>query len=540
MVELTEQKITDLLQSKVDESVTSWEQVPHYSQFLNMELAVNRFMEAVNNNQKILFVHDSDCDGIGTYMLSHIFFQFFPYKNIEVIITNRAQGYGFVPRHLDDRIDDLPSLIITADNGITAIDACNRADELGISVIITDHHQVDTARGLPKAIVVDPHQPGCPFPFKHINGTVVYWYFLSAIQDIAKTPINMIQEFLPELTLTTISDVMPLQNMNRFIVKEGLKVFPTHHRQWVKTFFKGHDKTYVTAEDLAFGLIPAINATGRLTTADDSAIWMTRENDLESTTWLDYIKNVNAVRKARQFDMNKTIAGLYQGWLDQEFILIPGQNFEKGILGPTAGTIAQNYKKPTFVVSLNKAGDTYSGSGRSTGSIDLLGIVKDNPYTIQHKTGGHKAACAVSFPADKLMEFFNYSNDLVKSLPKEQYIDKSLDILGNLPFRLVSYSLFQQIETFQPFGKEYPKPVFECEGTFKKLSKIGKERNHYSMVISDGLGTEVRAMWFFFRQEASKKKRYNIKFTINKDSYNKDDPEAIVLFIENIEELGDK
>ena len=385
MEALTQERILEILKERVDDSIISWDQLPHYSTMLGIREGVDRFMKAVNAGEQILFVHDSDADGLGTYMLSVIFFQYFRYANIEIIITDRSNGYGFVNKYIDDRLDRLPHLIITADNGITSIDACLRAKELGIDVIITDHHQVDSKRGLPHAIVIDPHQDACTFEYPEINGTFVYWYFLSAVADIANTPINMRKEFIPELCLTTISDVMPLTGINRFVVKEGLKVFETHHRQWVRTFWKVFNKEEVTAEDLAFNLIPAINVTSRLTNAEESAMWLTREDPKESLTWLQYIKSLNDVRKAKQEDLMMEINGLYHSWLDAPFILVPGENFVKGILGPTAGRIAEQHKKPTIIMTKNKAGTVYSGSGRTTGGINLLGLVKDNPYVISEK-----------------------------------------------------------------------------------------------------------------------------------------------------------
>jgi len=534
MKALTQADIVQHLQNTVDDSITSWDQVPGTDAMLNLDKAVARFMEAVNKGERIVFVHDSDADGLGTYMLSMIFFTFFKYENIEIIITDRSNGYGFVPKYVDDRLNDNVGLYITADNGITSIDACERAKELNIDVIITDHHQVDSKRGLPHAIVVDPHQDDDNFPYPNINGTFVYWYFLRAIQEVSDTPINMYTEFLPELALTTISDVMPLNGINRFIVKLGLAVFPTHHRQWVKTFFDMHDRPNVTAEDLSFGLIPAINVTSRLTNAEESAMFLTRDNHWESKEWLNYIQTLNDVRKKRQESLMEEINNLYGTWLDAPFVLIPGTSFEKGILGPTAGRIAQNLKKPTIVLSLNKAGDTYSGSGRSTGSINLLGLVKDNPYVISDRTGGHKAACGVSFPAADLIPFWTHLQEDTKKLHPDLYIDKQTEPLGKIELRDIDWELFQSINAFQPFGEKYKKPLFYGRALFTKVAKMGKVKNHYQMIISDGLGTEIRGVWFFFTGELKSNKKYGFSFTINKENFKPKTPEDLSIMIERV------
>ena len=428
----------------------------------------------------------------------------------------------------------MPNLIITADNGITSIPACLRAEELGIDVIITDHHQVDSHRGLPRAIVIDPHQEACTFEYPEINGTFVYWYFLSAIAEVAGTPIDMQKEFLPELCLTTISDVMPLTGINRFVVREGLKIFPTHKRQWVQTFFKVFDKPEITAENLAFNLIPAINVTSRLTNAEESAMFLTREDPKESMVWLQYIKTLNDARKSKQEELMVEINGLYSSWLDAPFILVPGENFTKGILGPTAGRIAEAHKKPTIIMTKNKAGTVYSGSGRTTGGINLLGLVKDNPYVISDKTGGHKAACGVSLLVENLVPFWEQVQRDTAALHPDEYIDKSKEYLGKLNLRDIDYQLFMAMEQYQPFGQKFQKPMFIARGKFKSVGKMGKQKNHYTITIEDGLGCELRAVWFFFTEDIKAGKNYNFVFTINKDDFNKKDPEAIVLHIKSI------
>ena len=534
MQALTQQDIVEILSSRVDDSITSWDQLPEPYQFLGMREGVDTFIRHVNAGSKILFIHDSDADGLGTYVLSYIFFQHFLYPNIEVIITDRHQGYGFIPKHMDDRISSLPSVIITADNGITAISACLRAKELGIDVIITDHHQVDSIRGKPDAIIIDPHQEGCPFPYKDINGTFVYWYFLKAIAEVSGTKIDMINEFKPELALTTISDVMPLNGINRFVVKEGLKAFDSHHRQWVRTFFKVFAKSKVTAEDLSFNLIPAINVTSRLTNAEESAIFLTQHTPEGSLTWLKYIQSLNDVRKKKQEQLMKDINGLYSGWLEAPFILIPGENFEKGILGPTAGRIAERLKKPTIVLTKNQAGTIYSGSGRSTGSIDLLELVKNNPHVIQDKTGGHKAACGISFPVEKLNDVWYDLQMETHKLHEDEYKDVSKEFLGLLELRNIDYELLDRINDFQPFGQKFQKPMFVCRAHFKKVTKIGKEKNHYSIELEDGLGCSLRAVWFFFTDELKSKTDYNFIYSIAPDDYNKKEGEALCLHVNAI------
>ena len=527
--------IMDNLKSTVDDTVLSWADVPHPHTMKGIIEAVNLFAYHINKGSRILCVHDSDCDGINTYMLGYLFFKKFNYGNIELCITDRSKGYGFRPYHITDRIDALPHLIITADNGITSHEACDEALKHGVDVIITDHHQVDKHLGLPKAkVVVDPHQPGDTFKYPEINGTFVYWYFLKAIQMVCNLPIDMENEFIPELCISTISDVMPLHNINRFVVKKGLEIMPYHNRRWLKSWMAYTKKDNFTAEDLAFDLIPAINVTSRLTDAEESAIFYTRENEYESKAWLQYIQDLNTVRKQLQFDTQQRIETLYAEWLKHQFILIPGDGLKKGLLGPIAGRLAERYKKPTIVLTKSKCGNYYSGSGRSVGEVDLLGLVKDSPYVDQSKTGGHKAACGVTFPTANLNHLWTELQQKTAALPRTQFIDSRHDIMGYLDVCKIDYHLFEGIEWFQPFGHKFEKPSFLCTGHFTEIKKLGKDKNHYSMVFNTYTGCKIRCLWFFFTDEVHKDKKYNIVFTLNKDDYNKDDPQSVCIHIKTI------
>jgi len=527
-------EIKNILDDLVDDSITSYNQFPKSEEMLNLDKAVNRFIQAVSNKEKILIIHDSDVDGLGTYLLSYYFFMRFNYENLEVIITDRTEGYGFISKHIHDRKDNLPNLIITADQGITSHDACDLAKEFNIDVIITDHHQVDKYRGLPDAIVVDPHQEADSFPYPDINGTFVYWYFLRHITEKVHVPIDMYEEFKPELMLTTISDVMPLKHINRFVVKEGLKVVNSHPRQWLRTHCNVLGKTEITAEDLAFSLIPMLNSTGRLTSAEESGIFLTRENPIDSTKWYEYLVNLNKIRKERSNILFQEIQNLYQAWLDAHFIVIPGDDtMEKGILGPTAGKLSEQYKRPALV--MKKIGDYYQGSGRSYGKINILDLIKDNPYVVQDKTGGHKAAMAARIKVSDLNNFWLDLQKKTSNLDRSLFKDPSKEPLGILNFGDINDELYHLIDSYQPYGEGFQKPIFATKCKIIDIATISKDKNHYSMTLESD-GYQFRAMWFFFTDKLSKGNIYNLAYTINKDDYNKGD---LVLFIKDVLSIDD-
>jgi single-stranded-DNA-specific exonuclease len=530
---LTPAQIIEYLKSIEDNSITDWSQIPSPWVFKNMKKAIELYQWALTNNFKIKMVHDSDADGLGTYLLSWYFYNAFFYKNVEFIIVDRKEGYGLLPKHIEPNC-----LIITADNGITAKDACNISKQYqNCKVLITDHHQVDSHFGEPDAdCIINPHIANCDFPFKDINGTFVYWYFLKAVQETYAFNFDM-WTFLPELTLTTISDVMPLKHINRFIVKQGLQYLKYSNRRWVQTFLNTHKLTEPLAEDLAFKIIPSINVTGRLTKADESAAFLIQDDYIMSNQWFGYLNNLNNVRKKSQENLFKTIEEKYKDWLTFPFILIPGKpedGFQKGLLGPTAGRLVEKYKKPAIVLCENNG--IYSGSGRSLGDVDILSIIKQNQFIIQEKTGGHKAACGVSFKKEELNNLWRHCQSETNKLPKEQFEDTE-HILGKLNLRDITLDLYEDIKKFEPYGEGFPRPTFLVRGKTKGVKKLGKDGTHVTFELEDGLGCKIKCLYFFVDTEIKSSENYSFIVTINHDTFNGRD--NVCLFIDKVVDFVD-
>ena len=516
---VTPEFLENYLRTNCDESVTSIDQFPSPFLFKGMVEAVNIFIWAIRNNKRILCVHDSDCDGVGTFMVATEFFKLLGYNNVEFFIVKRAEGYGFIPKNITER-QIRPDVVITSDNGITSHAAVELCNQMGIYTIITDHHQVNHL-GVPNAsAVIDPHQPGCTFPYKDINGTFVYWYFYKAIADTMQLHFRdyWFDLMIAEITLTTISDVMPLRHINRFIVKYGLKQFFVSQRSWVKTFTEG--KKELLAEDLSFGLIPAINSAARLADAGDAANFLYSPNYGIAKQWFGYLTNLNENRKARQEALDLEIGTNYGAWTNQSFIVIPGrgEKFHKGILGPQSGRVAEKFNKPTILMTLSHDGKYYSGSGRSVGTIDLLGIVKSSKYVDLNKSGGHKAACGVTVPVENFKGFWEDVQIATRDLPKEQFRPK-IEAIGKLPINYVSADLYLQIKAWEPFGEGYQKPAFVAEGMIKEVKLIGKLKNHMKGFIEDGLGARIPFMWFFFNEQLKSNEKRRFLYVIAKDDF---------------------
>ena len=328
-------KTREYLESNLDDSVKTWDDIPHWSEIPNMEQGIDRFRKAINSNEVIYYVHDSDADGVGSAAVAKTFMDAIKYKNNIHRITRRDDGYGFLKLHVDEAVQQGATLIITTDNGITSKEATDYAYTKGIDVIITDHHQVNKLTYPDKAIVIDPQIIESDHTLKDVSGTVVMWYFVKAFVDITGFHINT-AEYLEELALTTISDVMPLKHVNRFFVKEGMKLFNEPHKPFavvVKSMEKFSD--VLTAESLAFGVIPLINAANRFQIADKALNFISADNVQHAQQWYDYLVTLN--------DQRKHLTNTYTDMLDKtqvkygNIVYANLVNVETGILGILAG-----------------------------------------------------------------------------------------------------------------------------------------------------------------------------------------------------------
>jgi len=473
----------------------------------DLETGVNLLYENIINNKKIKLIHDSDADGLGTATLSYRFFKdFIPY-GVKIDITDRKQGYGFLPSHVDGY-----DLYITADNGITSFDACEEVRKQGSKVIITDHHQPEKIDGeykLPEAdALIDPYKPGDPFEFKDISGTVVYFIFLYKLLKKFKLDNKLnewYQKAIDLLAITTLSDVMPLNiSINRFLVKDFIdNHFENSWAQYLK-LFKNINSDPV-ASDFSFTLIPALNATQRMASPIHGFNYLIQEKPEEAQKWMDYLFSLNENRKKVQQELLDYIERYYKDWIkDKKFILIPGK-FKKeydGVLGIIAGRLAEKYKRPCIVCNIKSDGN-YAGSGRTTGEINILNILREireeNPEIITH-LGGHFGALGVGFKPEHLEILFLKLQEKANEIPDDKFVSKmKADFYINInQVQIWDLDIYNYLMKWEPFGHKFKKPLFKTRCYIKSNRIIGKSKNHMTLQLTDDKGIpDIKALWFF-------------------------------------------
>ena len=384
------------------------------------------------------------------------------------------------------------NLIITVDNGIMAFDAVDEANEMGIDVIVTDHHQV--ADNLPRAVaVVNPQRKDCAYPFKGICGAGVAFKLLMALRSQLreidffkdKTEPNL-KAHLDLLAIATVCDVVPLVQENRFFVKEGLKRLPHTRKVGLKALLDVCDLQHeIRASDLGFQLGPRINACGRLEHASLGVELLIETDEIEAWNKAVYLNNLNQERR----DIEKTIVedavqkilNIEQGD-DVPAFVVQDDSWHEGVVGIVASRIVDRFKKPAFVLSQAENGN-YKGSGRSTGKINLIAALRECDDLLL-KYGGHEAAAGVTLDPKNLDEFRLKFQEAVKKQTKGESDVKEMWVDEILSSKQISKQLVQELSQLEPYGMGNAKPVFASQKV-KVIEKRIVGEDHLKLKVSD-------------------------------------------------------
>ncbi len=472
---LTKEDIKNLLEMRfVDNKCKKLADIPHPSSFKDMKKATKRIVEAIKQREKIAIVGDYDADGV---ISSVIVSEFFDDIGIdyELIIPNRfIDGYGISPKIIE-KID--AKVIITVDNGISAVEAGKVCEERGIDLIITDHHTVPSS--LPKAYaIIDPKQVDCDFPNSDICGATVAWYLIASLKEALRLEYNL-AKFLDILSIAIVADMMPLRDINRAIVKSGLKYINNSKRNFFKAIKTLFNKDSFNSEDISYLLAPLINSAGRI---EDGflAYEMIRAKDFATAvSKVEYIISLNNKRKEIENQiLNEAVKKVDE---KQNIIIVWGENWHEGVIGIVAARLCRKYKKPAIVFSI--CDKIAKGSARSVGEVDILEhIAKNSNYLLGF--GGHKGAAGMSLKEENLNSFKIAMQNSLNSEDSKNFEEKK-DILGKIDIDSIDFELLNILESFEPYGQENPKPKFIVENAYVKGHRfLGQDQNHQKIIVA--------------------------------------------------------
>lgn len=480
------------------------EELPSPWLLKDMKKAAKIIKEKVKQKKKIRIIGDYDIDGVtSTYILIHCFQKIG--AQADTYIPDRvADGYGIHEHLIKKALEDEIDTIVTCDNGIAASAEIAMAKEAGMTVIVTDHHEIpykETEKGReylipPADAVINPKQPDCPYPNKNLCGAVVAFKFVSALYEAFSFPKETAEELLEFAAIATVGDVMELQGENRILVKEGLRRIADTKNTGLRELIRanGLEDGRITAYHIGFVLGPCINASGRLDTAARSLALLSAKNRDEAARLAGDLKALNDSRKAlTEKGKEEAIIQVEQTSLKNDRVLVIYlPECHESLAGIIAGRIREKYHKPAFV--LTKGETCVKGSGRSIESYSMYEeLVKC--ADLMEQFGGHPMAAGLSIKEENIDAFRKRLNENC-SLTEEELIPKVV-IDVPMPVSYITKELVKEISLLEPFGKGNTKPVFaQKDLRVLNLRIFGKNRNVAKMQLMDGSGTIIDGIYF--------------------------------------------
>lgn len=469
----------------------------------DMDVAVEILCEKIRGGDAIRIIGDYDIDGVNaTYILSEAIRRLG--GNVDTDIPDRMKdGYGLNRDLIDRALEAEIDTIVTCDNGIAAASEIAYAKEMGLTVIVTDHHEIpfeETAEGrkyhLPPAdAVVDPKQEGCPYPFKGLCGAAVAYKLMEAVYNVMAGDADEIDDLMENVAIATVGDVMDLVGENRIFVKQGLEMLRWTKNHGLKALMEvtGVDPETVGTYHIGFVIGPCINAGGRLDTAKRALRLLEASDKRDADILAGELKALNDNRK----DMTEKAVELAAAQAEELYpedrvLVLYLPDCHESLAGIVAGRIRERYHKPVFV--LTKAEEGIKGSGRSIETYHMYEEM-NRCSELFTKFGGHKLAAGVSMPEENLEKFRSSLNHLCR-LTEEDLIEKvSIDM--QMPLGAVTESFVNEIELLAPFGKGNRKPLFvEKNLEILEARILGKNKNVLKMYVRDSAGTCLEAMYF--------------------------------------------
>jgi len=511
MIKLTKKSIALLLKQRFAEEDISLKDLPNPSLLLDGVKGAKRVAKAILNKEKITIVGDYDVDGVVSTTILSEFFEKIAYP-VDFIIPNRfTDGYGVSPKILEQINADV---VITVDNGISAVQAAIVAKNKGIDLIITDHHTV--GEELPDAYaIINPKQDNCTYPFKEICGAQVAWLFAGLIKKEIQSNVDLRQWF-DVLSIAIIADVMPLVNINRTLVKTGLKHIQKSTRPAMIIIRKYLNKSVIGSEDIAFQISPRINSAGRMEDASIALNFLRSKTKNEAFALFESLSSLNDLRKSTEAKVSEeAIAKVNK---KDKVILVANTNWHEGVVGIVASRLVGKFAKPAFVLSID--GQRAKGSGRSLGEVNLYDLLdKNDQYILGF--GGHKLAAGLAVDINNLDNLRLAINKTASLLDEKDFIPKE-EVLGELDYKDIDLELLELIEQFEPFGQANPRPKFLLKNVYlDEIKRLGKEKEHAKLLLKQNSFSSKTIDLLAFRCEETPKvkENFNCIFTLSKNEY---------------------
>ena len=470
----------------------------------DMDRAVEILAEKIREGAPIRVIGDYDIDGVNaTFVLQEGISRLG--GEVDTDIPDRIRdGYGLNRMLIDRALDDGIDTIITCDNGIAAMDEIAYGKKMGLTVIVTDHHEVPylDAGGekeylMPQAdAVIDPHRPDCEYPFKGLCGAAVAYKLVEALYEVMQRDVDDVDYLMENVAIATVGDVMDLVGENRIFVKQGLEMLKRTSNHGLRALMEctGVPMDRLSAYHIGFVIGPCINASGRLDTAKRALELLNAPNRREAVMLAEDLKALNDSRKEMtEKGVEQAVEQIENTSLKEDKVLVVYlPDCHESIAGIIAGRIKERYYRPTFVLTAGEEG--VKGSGRSIEAYNMFEEMC-KCRALFTKFGGHKLAAGLSLEEENVGRFREVINELAELSEEDLKPKVSIDM--QLPLPYVTEELVSELELLEPFGKGNTKPLF-AEKNLRVISPriIGKNQNVLKFKVQDQRGNQMEAIYF--------------------------------------------
>lgn len=470
----------------------------------DMDKACRIMWDKISQGKSIRIISDYDVDGV---MSNYVLLEGLKELGADVsyeIPDRMTDGYGINERIIRDAHKDGIDTLITCDNGIGAFDAVNLARELGMTVIVTDHHEppvaVDEQGNSVKTFaeadaVIDPKRPDCQYPFKEICGAMVAYKFIRHMFKLAGRP--WVEDWLVEMVgIATVCDVMPLKDENRAFVKRALTLVKNTENKSIAALLKVHDLMGKRITTSTFGFIigPCINASGRLDSAKRGLELLLSQDEKTAITMAGELKEINISRKDMTEKGKQQAMELVESrYMEDTVLVVYMPELHESLAGIVAGRLKEKYYKPTLVFTRSEKG-FLKGSGRSIEPYDMHAKLSEHKELFL-KMGGHPMAAGFSIEESNL-DILRDRLNATHGLKEEQLIPKVMVDVA-VPFSYLNKDFVRDLDKLEPYGTGNPKPVFgQANLKIKRVRFIGNDNQYIKIWFMDSEGHTIEAMDF--------------------------------------------
>jgi len=481
-----------------------------------MDRAVERIKKALENNERIAIYGDYDVDGVTSTALLYSFLKVLK-ANVTYYNPDRLkEGYGINIDAVKKLAEQGVSLIISGDCGITAVKEIEQAKELGVEFIVTDHHQ--PPQELPRAVsILNPKLSECKYPGKEIVGVGVIFNLVIALrralrdEGFFKNGEPNLGDYLDLVALGTVADCAPLLDVNRILVKEGIKRMQSPKRLGVQALKEASSiKGEVTSYDLGFKLGPRINASGRMSTAENAVALFISEDLGEARELAKELNEKNSNRQSTEAEIIKEAISLLESnpaLIGANSIVLASRNWHPGIIGIVASRIVEKYEKPTMLIAISEDG-VGKGSGRSLEGINIYAALSEcRELFLQF--GGHEQAAGLSIREENVEKFREMFDKALEN-SEEQY-EKKLKVDCSIELDSLTDSLISEFELLQPFGIGNPEPALLSRTVEVVSQRIFKDK-HLGFKVKKGTKL-FDAIWFNMKEPFTLPDKVDMVFT---------------------------